>query len=184
MSTLRPTLRYRFLQVSALAAWPLLLAAAPGACDQDLRGPPPRPGPPGGADFGPFGFDDGSRPPPFLRDLSLNEAQQDKVFAIVHAAAPMLRNQSKAVMKSRDALRELVASAQFSDTAAKTLADAEGAAQTQLAFTRARMEHDVYAVLTPEQQALLAKQRQEWQTRRGCGPGPGPGPGPRPGPGA
>jgi Spy/CpxP family protein refolding chaperone len=40
------------------------------------------------------------------------------------------------------------------------------------------MEHDVYAVLTPEQQARVAKQRQDWQSRDGHGPGPGPGPRP------
>lgn len=175
MSTLRLTFRYRILQVSALVAWPLLLAAAPGACDQDFRGPPPPPpGPPGGPGFGRFAFDgDAARPPPFLRDLSLSEAQQDQVFAIVHAAAPMLRDQSKAVMKSREALRELVASAQFSDISAKALAEAGGAAETQLALTRARLEHDVYAVLTPEQQALVAKRRQDWQSRDRHGPGPG-----------
>ncbi len=199
MSTPRSTFRLRLLQLSALAAWPLLLAAAPtpgqadpdrpggpagpgvaggpGACDHGFRGPPPRP--PGEPGFGRFGFDgDEARPPPFLRELSLSEAQQDKVFAIVHAAAPVLRDQSKAVAKSRDALRELVNSAQFSDTSAKALADAQGKAETQLTFTRARMEHDVYAALTPEQQARVAKQRQDWQSRDGHGPGPGPGPRP------
>jgi protein CpxP len=201
MSTARPIFRQRLLQLSAIAAWPLLFAAAPtlaqndsggpgghGACDQGMRGPPPRPpGPPMGPGFGRFGFDgDEARPPPFLRDVSLSETQQDQVFAIVHAAAPTLREQSKAVTKSRDALRELVGSAQFSDAAAKALADAQGKAETQLALTRVRMEHEVYAVLTPQQQTEVAKRRQEWQSRVGPGPGPRPGAGPGPcaGPGA
>ena len=65
-------------------------------CNQDR---PPSPaglfGPGGPSDFGE------DRPPPYLRDLALGEDQQDKIFAILHAAAPAMRDHMKAARKAR-----------------------------------------------------------------------------------
>jgi Spy/CpxP family protein refolding chaperone len=101
-----------------------------------------------------------------LRDLKLSEDQQDKVFAIMHAAAPAVRDQSKAVRKARDALRELSQSPQFSVDAATTLAQTQGKAESQLALLRTRMEHDVYAVLTPEQRTQMTDRRHNMEAHR------------------
>jgi Spy/CpxP family protein refolding chaperone len=163
----------RWLAGGAVLLLPLLAAAAapppgPGACGGP-GGPRPdgpmahHPGPPGPM------FDD-ARPPPFLFDVALNEEQQDKVFAILHAAAPTLREQMKAERKAREALHELVKSAQFSDSTAASLAQAQGKAESQMALLRTRMEHDVYAVLTPDQLAKINTQPQEWPEPRGEGP--------------
>jgi Spy/CpxP family protein refolding chaperone len=89
-------------------------------------------------------------------DLNLTEDQQDKVFAILHAAAPPMRDREKAARKAREALHDLVRSSSFSESSAATLAQAQGAAESQLALLRTRMEHDVYSVLTPEQQSKIA----------------------------
>jgi Spy/CpxP family protein refolding chaperone len=96
-----------------------------------------------------------------MSDLSLTEDQQDKVFAIVHAAAPALRDREKAARKARQALHELVRSSSFNENSATTLAQAQGAAESQLALLRIRMEHEVYSVLTPEQQSRIAAREQE-----------------------
>jgi Spy/CpxP family protein refolding chaperone len=121
--------------------------------------------------FGRFsGEHEADRPPPFLMGLSLSDEQQDKVFAIVHAAAPALRDQSKAARKARDALRESVQSAQFTEANATQLAQAQGKAEAQLALLRTRMEHEIYSLLTTEQRARVVDRERERESHRGDRP--------------
>jgi len=54
--------------------------------------------------------------------LKLSEDQQDKVFAILHAAAPAMREQSKAVHKAREALHDVGRTPQFDSGNAGNLA--------------------------------------------------------------
>jgi protein CpxP len=162
---------------SAILAWPLLAIAAPPAvsdphsarpCAAEFRGPPGPPGAPMEHGGGPWGGDqEGARPPRFLMGLALSDDQQDKIFAIVHAAAPALRDQSKATRKAREALHELSRSAQYNDGAATTLAQAQAKAESQLALLRTRMEHEVYAVLTSEQQGQVAEHQHQRDLHHG-----------------
>lgn len=121
------------------------------ACDMGMRGPA---GAPMGPAPGMFGVD---RPPPFLRGLKLTDDQQDKVFAIMHAAAPGLRDQFKAVHKAREALHDLGRAVQFDNGNASSLAQSLGNAESQLALLQARADHDIYAVLTDEQRGQVAQ---------------------------
>ena len=174
MSVTPHIFRTRLIAAGAVLAWPLLLAAAqpaegpngPGNCEAGFHGGPPRPpgppGPPMGPGFGAFDGDrEFDRPAPFLMALRLSEDQQDKVFAITHAAAPALRDQMKAVRKARDELRAMVQAPQFNDGNAAALAQTEGHAESQLALLRTRLEHDVYAVLTPDQRAQVSAHERE-----------------------
>ena len=159
------------LVAAFFVSYPLLGVAAPGA-DGDHRaacGPPefhghgPMPPPPGGPGPG-FGHGPGPEwgaPPPFLAGLKLTEDQQDKVFAIVYKAAPTLREQSKALHKAHEALMELSASEPFDESKAKSLADTAAKADGQLTLLRARTEHEIYAVLTPEQRKEVTEHRHE-----------------------
>src|SRR5471030_976174 len=52
---------------------------------------------------------------PFLHGVELNEGQQDKVFAILHAEAPYLRDQGKAAEKAQAALWTLSDGAAYDD---------------------------------------------------------------------
>jgi Spy/CpxP family protein refolding chaperone len=113
---------------------------------------------------------DEMRPPPFLREVVLTDEQQDRVFTLLHDAAPALREQSKAARAARRSLHELVTSAQFSDAAAGALAQAQARADGQTALLRARLERDLYRVLTPEQIARLTTREQEWRSHRAEGP--------------
>lgn len=177
----------------------VLWAGAPPAECQGGPAPPGEP-PAGGPPPGAIAFrmhagspDDeffGAGPrPPFLLGLDLTEAQQDKIFDIVHAAAPALRNQSKALRKARASLRELAHSAQFDASRAKALAEAVGGAQSQLELLQVRLDHDLFSVLTSEQQGkvlqrerdLAQRTRPTWgEPGEPCGPGRGPGPAHRP----
>jgi len=83
--------RHELLAGCLILAAPLAVMAQPpedarggnhGACEAEQRvfpGPPPE-----------------DRPPPYLLALDLTEEQQDKVFVILHGAAPALREQAKA----------------------------------------------------------------------------------------
>jgi Spy/CpxP family protein refolding chaperone len=107
-------------------------------------------------------------PPPYLAGIALTEEQQDKVFGILYAAAPVIREQAKALRKARQALEDLTTTAQYQETRAKALAEASSKADSQLALLRARTERDIYLLLTPEQRVQMLDRRRE---RQAHGPG-------------
>lgn len=118
---------------------------APGLAAPSLDGdPPPHPG------FGLFRR---------LRGLDLSEAQQDKLFAITHAAAPQQRDQEKAERKAHDALRALGASARFDEARASAAARDLGQAIANGVLLRVRLESQVLGLLTPEQREQLGRER-------------------------
>ncbi len=102
-------------------------------------------------------FAEGGPLPPMLRHLQLSEAQQDKVFAILHAAAPQAREFRKAMEKTHHGLHELVTGASYDDAKAKTLTDALGKAMADEALLHARTHRQIFDVLTPEQRQMLAR---------------------------
>jgi len=115
----------------------------PGMHDPDMRGPEGR-----GHGFGHFG-----------RELQLSEAQQDRLFAIEHAAAPQRRQQEKAVRQAHEALRALRDAAQFDEAKANAASRELGQAVAAEALLDARLHAQVMAVLTPEQREQLRQRR-------------------------
>jgi protein CpxP len=91
-----------------------------------------------------------------LRHLELTEAQQDKIFAILHAQAPQARELGKAMRKAHRGLHELVTTGPYDDAKAKGLADALGKAVAESTLLHARTHHQVLEILTPEQREALA----------------------------
>jgi Spy/CpxP family protein refolding chaperone len=175
-----PTIhRYQLLAGSLLVIAPLLAFAGPPAGSvPNSDGPRDRGGdgryePDAPGHFGPHqqGWDWGPHPA-FLDDLNLTEQQEDKAFAILHAAAPALREQAKAASKAHEELRELGTSAQYDDARAKALTDAAGKADSELALLYIRAEHEIYSILTPEQRAQLTGRRRNWGTHDHDGHGP------------
>ncbi len=106
--------------------------------------------PPGEAGFGLM--------PPFLHGLDLSIAQQDKVFAILHAQAATLYEQGKAAARAHDALRSLARAEQYDDAQALALTRDVANAQANLLLQRVRTEQKLLAILTPEQRKKLAAQ--------------------------
>jgi len=147
-----------FLLAAALAL-PLLAARAddmgpgrPPMMQGDDHDGPER----GGPGRGP-GFDHGR--PPFFRGIELSDAQEDKVFAILHTDALYLREQSRAAAKAHEALRELAKSDKYDDARAAALAHAEATAEAAIALQHARTQQKLLAVLTPEQRKQQAEGR-------------------------
>jgi protein CpxP len=127
--------------------------ARPNGCGDERRpGPPDMPGAMG------FGVD---RPPPYLMGITLTEEQQDKIFSIMHAAAPEFREHMKAARKARDALRDLGQSTAFDNGRAAALAQAQASAESQLSLLRTRTDHDIFQLLTPEQRSRIAERQRE-----------------------
>lgn len=90
-----------------------------------------------------------------LRGLDLTEAQRDKVFELVHANMPAMREQGKVLRNNHEALRKLALSDQYDEAKVKALTEQNAQAMAQMAQTRARMGHEVYQLLTPEQRKAL-----------------------------
>jgi Spy/CpxP family protein refolding chaperone len=124
-----------------------------------------------------FGAED--RPPPYLMGLHLSDDQDDKVFGILHAVAPEMRERSKAARKAREGLREMVRSAQYDAAKAASLAQTLGAADSQLELLRARTDHEIYLLLTPDQRTRIAEGPREDRPHGADGPAHG-GDGPPP----
>lgn len=120
----------------------------------------------------------GEKMPPYLRGLNLSEAQRDKVFAILHAQAPAMRDKVKAVHRAEADLRGLAMSPDFSEARARSLADASGRAMAEMTLARVATDRQVLAVLTPEQRQQVAEMKPEREVVRSDGPRGGEG-GPR-----
>jgi periplasmic protein CpxP/Spy len=108
-------------------------------------------------------FADDAPVPPFLHDVTLSEAQQDKIFSIVHDAAPLLREQGKLAHKSAEAMHELETSGQYDETRLKLLADSNARAMAEIMMIHVRNTHQILALLTPDQRAQVDARKAEMQ---------------------
>lgn len=115
----------------------------------------------GGQGFGGPGFGSGFGPgrSPFFRGVELTEAQEDKIFEILHAEAPYLREQSRAAAKAGAALHALAKADQYDDAKAAALAQAAATANANIALQHVRTRQKLLAVLTPEQRKQQAEDK-------------------------
>lgn len=104
--------------------------------------------------------------PPFMHGVELSEAQQDKVFAIVHGQVPYLREQGKTLHKSHEALAALAHAEKYDDAKAASLAQSAAQAMANLELSRVRTDQKLLAVLT-------AEQRKQVEQRMAAMPRPG-----------
>lgn len=105
------------------------------------------------------------RGPGFAPGVDLSDAQEDKVFAIMHAQEPKRRDYMRTLRNSQEALRTLGAAEQFDDAKAASLAQAAGTALAALSLLEARTDAQVRAVLTPEQRKQSLENRARRQPR-------------------
>lgn len=94
-----------------------------------------------------------------LRGVNLSEAQRDKVFEIMHAQAPAMRERAKAEQKVNEELRKLAAASDYSEAKARALSEAIGKAAAESALARVKVDRQIADVLTPEQRKQLAEAR-------------------------
>ena len=149
------------LLAACLAATPAFATGEPDAPPSTVRH-----GPDADHERGPDGRIPGM---PFghvpLHRLNLTEAQQDKLFAIMHAQAPQRRDHDKAIRKAHEALRDLGRADKFDDARAGAVSRDLGQAVAAQALLQARTEAQIRAVLTPEQREQLRQHRMRGHDR-------------------
>lgn len=133
-------------------------------------------GPDRGPGFGPGPGFDGV--PPYLRGIELSEAQQDRIFTIVHGQVPYLREQGKARDKADRALFALHRAEKYDDAAAVKLAQAAAQADANITLSHLRTAQKVLGVLTAGQRKSLDERRNGHPPRGEPGRDGGPGAGP------
>lgn len=135
-----------------------------GAGGRGPMGPPPGAGFSFGSGFGPG---PGFGPQALLfRGVELTEAQEDKIFAILHAEKPYLREQARAAGKAHEALRALAEADKYDDAKAAALAQAAATASANIALQHVRTRQKLLAVLTPEQRKQQNQERPDDRPRR------------------
>jgi len=114
----------------------------------------------------------------FAEKLNLTDAQKEQMSQInarFRESTKALREQSR---ENRDGGRggfDAFKEGTFNEAAVRAAAQARANAQVEMEVARARMMYEMYNVLTPEQKAQLAadkqqreQKRQEWRSRRGA----------------
>jgi len=102
-----------------------------------------------------------------LHRLDLSEAQQDKIFDIMHAQALAMRDQMKSLRKSEKELQALKATPDFSEAKARQLVDQIAKQRADMEMSRLQAERKVMDILTPEQRKQLAEKKPAKRDERG-----------------
>jgi len=105
-----------------------------------------------------------------LRGLDLSEAQRDKVFAVMHANAPAMREQGKVLRATRGELQKLALSTDYDEAKVKALSERNAQAIATMSELRARGMNEIFRVLTPEQQAKVFERQARWEQRGAARP--------------
>jgi len=147
---------FRFLGLSALAA-----ALITGGALAYAQGPPPG-GPRGrGPDFGPGGPQAGLA----LRALDLTEAQQEQVRQLSQQNREQLRTLMDRMRAAQEARRQAVDAIPFNESQVRAAMRDLAELEADLAVAQARLQSDIYALLTAEQQQRLQQLRADREAR-------------------
>lgn len=137
--------------------------AAP-AVRHERRGP----GGPGGFGMrGPGGFGRGGfgGPLAMMRQLDLTDAQRAQIHQVMASHRDELRAVAEKLRAAHQAQREAATAAQFDEQAVRTRAAELAAISADAAVLHARVHSEVFAVLTPEQQAKAAELKAQREAR-------------------
>lgn len=118
-------------------------------------------------------------PPQYAR-LALSEAQQDKIFSLLHSQMPMMRDNFKQQRSQQEELAKLLSAAAtkptgsanaFDEAKAKQLSSNIGRLQGEALFARISTEARIRALLSPEQLVRLAEAERFHEQQRQFPPG-------------
>jgi protein CpxP len=130
------------LAASLLATAGVASARGPGDCAGGRAPVAMR----GGEGFGPGSLHGA------LRGLDLSDQQRDKIFDIVYAQEPAMRNKVKELRRQREELRQASLTSHYDVKRVRELADAQARTIADLEVMRAETSSKIFALLTPEQQ--------------------------------
>lgn len=121
----------------------------------------PGPGGPGG-----WGHHGGRHGMMDLHKLNLSDAQKASIKQIMKSSFGQNKSQFQALRQQRQAFEAMNPTDPGYQSAAASLAQAEGAATTARVQQMANVRAQIYAVLTPAQQSQLASMKAQQQARR------------------
>jgi len=101
------------------------------------------------------------------KDLDLSGEQQEKIKVIMEEHRAKVAPLRQKLDDSREKLREASRAGAFDEAAVRSLAADQASVKTELTVERARMQSQVHALLTPEQQKLAEEQIDRMKERRG-----------------
>lgn len=116
----------------------------------------------GGPGHGPASGPQGMLP---LRFLDLTDAQKEQVKAIHESEKAKVEPLLAQLREAHTALREATANGQFNEDQIRAIATKQSQVQIELAVSHARVQSQVYQLLTAEQRAKLDKFHQEHKNR-------------------
>lgn len=151
---MRKNLTLALAMTSALALAPFAIAAATG---QD--------GGPQAGWHGGHGHGHGDFAGAYAK-LNLTDTQKANIKQIMQNSFSQTKTQRQNLRQQREAFEQMAPNASGYQAAANALAQAEGAAATARVQQRAAIRAQIYAVLTPAQQAQLATMKAEREARR------------------
>lgn len=144
--------RFRSLTLTAVLA--VLLAGAAYA-----QGPGP-----GGRDRGPDGFGRGMGLP--LRALNLTDAQQQQVRTLTQQNQEQNRAAFQRLRTAMEAQQKAVSTIPVNEALIRSTTQDLTEAQTEVAIQQARLQTEIFGLLTPEQQVSAKKLQSERQSRQ------------------
>lgn len=100
-----------------------------------------------------------------LADLDLTELQQEKIFELMHAQAPIIFEKEKIARKTMHDLQQLTQSERFDTAKAKSLAETHGKAIAELIYLHTETQAKIWSLLTDAQYKKLTEQ-QDMHPRR------------------
>jgi Spy/CpxP family protein refolding chaperone len=155
----------------AVAGTTLVQAQAQGtpAPQERQAGPGGGPGGPGGFGHGRFGRRGPGGPMGefgLLRGLDLTEDQRAQVRQVMQSHRDEFRAVGERLRAAQRAQQDAVTATPFDEQAVRARAAEVAAAQADEAVLRAKVHSDVFAVLTPEQQAKAAELKAQREQRR------------------
>ena len=159
--------RFRALTLTAVLAG--LLAG--GVAFAQAQGPGRRGGPGG---FGGLGLPGGPGGPGLpLQELNLTETQQDQIKQLTQQYRQQNQNAGEQLRSAMEAQRKAVETIPVDEGLIRSTTQALVDAQTEMAIQQARLRSEIFALLTPDQQAQVRKlqaernQRAQQQGQRG-----------------
>jgi Spy/CpxP family protein refolding chaperone len=100
-----------------------------------------------------------------LGELGLSDAQREQVKQLTQQHREQARALFERVRAARAAERQATEAMPFSEPQLRAALQALGEVETELAVQQARLRNDIYAVLTPDQQAKLKELRADREAR-------------------
>ena len=89
--------------------------------------------------------------------LDLSEAQQEQIRALHEQERVAMEETLQQMREGREQMRDLLESYTFNEVAIRNLAKAQESLKTELFVSRAKVRHEVFQLLTSEQQELSKK---------------------------